>query len=83
MSDNLLKWKKAKVFNLVYWYAGHNEHTTRFIFEIEKTSEEYPYRLSMYSNYKGDFRTIAAAKEQAETELRLALRDLKAGGSLK
>jgi hypothetical protein len=64
-----LVWKSNKVFNLKYWYAGHNEHTTRYTFNIDKTGDEYPYRLSMTGNYLGDFKTLKSAKEFAEEEL--------------
>jgi hypothetical protein len=75
--SKLLKWKKAQVFNLTYWYAGHNEHTTRFTFNVDKTSEDYPYRLTMSGNYLGDFRTLRDAQNHSEMELSIAIDSLK------
>jgi hypothetical protein len=71
-----LKWKKSKVFNLVYWYSGFDKGTTRWTFNIDKTSEEYPYRLTMYGNYLGDFKTLKSAQDYAEIELKNALINL-------
>lgn len=74
-----LIWKSNTVFNVLkYWYAGHDEGTTRFTFNIDqRKGEEYPYRLTMYGNYLGDFRTLKAAKDHANTELNLAIQNLK------
>jgi hypothetical protein len=72
-----MKWSKRLLFGCIpYWYAGHNEHTTRFTFNIDKTTEEYPYRLSIFGNYLGDFKTLKSAKDFAEIELQAAISNL-------
>lgn len=58
-----LVFKQGKVFHFKYWYAGYNLHTSRVVFEITPTDNEYPYRVTIDGNYHGDFTALKTARD--------------------
>ena len=62
--------KSVSQFGYVYYFGGINHHTIRLNVHIQYRSKmEYPYRLEVDGNYKGDFKTLNAAKDYAAIEV--------------
>jgi hypothetical protein len=71
VDKKFLTWTKGKAFNLVFWSSPFIAKNESGYFDIDKTSNDYPYRLLINGRYIGDFRLLNDAKSQAETEYRL------------